>query len=111
MGSMVGATDGAGVGSAGVDADVGAAVGWTGPGLDVGDGPALATAAWLPCGATGSWSPPRAATNETAIAAHATVNSADAITAGVSVRRAAWRVEPFTPLLCQSAAFGSAAGC
>src|SRR5438045_1723363 len=61
--------------------------------------PGLAIAAWLAAGAIGSCSPPRAATKVMAMAAHATVNSADATTAGVSARGRASRVEPSTPLL------------
>src|SRR5689334_23697297 len=48
------------------------------PGVAVGATDALATATWLAPGATGSCRPPRAATKVMAIAAHATVKSADA---------------------------------
>src|SRR5262245_50005496 len=103
VGSAV--TTGLGVGPVGGSLGAGVATGeGTSDGaLDAGatdgavDGAPLATAACLPCAATGSWSPPRAATKVIAIAAQATVNSADASTAGVSVRPRAARVEPSTP--------------
>ena len=71
----------------------------------------LPTATWLAAGATGSWSPPRAATNVTAIAAHASAKIADASTAGVNVRREALPDEPPTPLPHEPPRIGAAAGC
>jgi hypothetical protein len=69
-------------------------------------GAELATATAGGVGATGTWSPPRAATKLIAMTAQHAVNSAAARTAGVRVRRPGARLEPSTPLLLSLAGRG-----
>jgi hypothetical protein len=90
VGVMVGATESAGAGE--LPESVGAV-----DGASVGARLATATAGGV--GATGTWSPPRAATKLIAVTAQHAVKSADARTAGVRVRRPGARLEPSTPLL------------